>query len=61
MQFQKKTSLGKSGFAAKLIIKIAAIFLLLFLLIVLIDKISFPYPHKKIDKIISNEKFKVVK
>jgi len=35
--------------------------LLLFLLIVLIDKISFPYPHKKIDKIISNEKFKVVK
>ena len=61
MQFQKKTSLGKSGIAAKLIIKIVAIFLLLFLLIVLVDKIKFPYPHKKIDKIISNEKFKVVK
>ena len=61
MQFQKKTSLGKSGIVVKIIIKVTAIFLVLFLLIVLINKINFPHPLKKIEKIISNEKFKVVK
>jgi len=61
MQFQKKTSLGKSSIAVKIIIKFMAIFLLLFLLVTLVDKINFPYPHKKIDKILTDEKFKVVK
>jgi len=33
----------------------------LFLLIILIDKINFPYPQNKIEKIITDETFKVVK
>ena len=61
MQFQKKTRLGKSNVAIKLLIKSIVLFTVLFLLVVLVDKINFPYPHKKIEKIISNENFKVVK
>ena len=61
MQFQKKTSLGKSGFAVKLIIKITLLFIIILFLIVLVDKINFPYPNKKIEKIVPNETFKVVK
>ena len=41
------------------------LFILLFFvvvfLVVLIDKINFPHPNKKIEKIIPNENFKVVK
>ena len=61
MQFQKKTRLGKSNVAIKLLIKSIVLFTVLFLLVVLVDKIKFPYPHKKIEKIIPNENFKVVK
>ena len=61
MQFQKKTRLGKSNVAIKLLIKSIVLFTVLFLLVVLVDKINFPYPHKKIEKIIPNENFKVVK
>tara|TARA_B100000686_G_scaffold343439_1_gene424284 strand:- start:366 stop:551 length:186 start_codon:yes stop_codon:yes gene_type:complete len=61
MQFKRKTSLGTSGLAIKLFIKIIFLFFILFLLVILIDKINFPYPNKKIDKIISNENFKIVK
>ena len=61
MQFQKKTSFGKSGLILKLLIKITFIFIILFLLIFLVDKINFPYPNKKIEKNISNENFKIVK
>ena len=61
MQFQKKTRLGKSNVAIKLLIKSIVLFTILFLLVVLVDKINFPYPHKKIEKIIPNENFKVVK
>ncbi len=31
------------------------------LVVVLVDKINFPYPNKKIEKIIPNENLKVVK
>ena len=61
MQFQKKTRLEKSNVAIKLLIKSIVLFTVLFLLVVLVDKINFPYPHKKIEKIIPNENFKVVK
>ena len=61
MQFQKKTSVSKSGYLIKILIKIALLFLVVLFLIVLIDKINFPYPNKKIEKIISNENFKIVK
>ena len=60
-EFQKRTKAGGLGSLIKILIKIAFIFIILLLVVVLIDKINFPYPNKKIDKIISNENFKIVK
>tara|TARA_Y100001960_G_scaffold176631_1_gene185267 strand:+ start:199 stop:384 length:186 start_codon:yes stop_codon:yes gene_type:complete len=61
MQFQKKRSNGKFGNLMKIFIRVAFFFIIILLLIVLVDRINFPYPNKKIQKIISNENFKVVK
>jgi len=61
MQFQRKTSSGKYNFLIKLLVKVAFIFLLFFLGIILVDKIDFPKPNKKIEKVISNENLKIVK
>ena len=61
MQFQRKTSLGKSKPVIKILIKIVVFLIASFLLIVLVSKINFPYPQKKIEKNIPNENFKVVK
>ena len=61
MQFHKKTSVSKSGFLIRILIKVLLSFFVVVFLVVLIDKINFPYPNKKIEKIISNENFKVVK
>ena len=61
MQFQKKTSVSKSGYLIKILIKITLLSLTLLFLIVLVDKINSPYPNKKIEKIVPNETFKVVK
>ena len=61
MQFQKKTSVSKSGYLIKILIKITLLLIILLFLIVLVDKINFPYPNKKIEKIVPNEIFKVVK
>ena len=61
MQFQKKTSVGRVGNLMKILIKGAFFFITLLLLVVLVDKINFPYPNKKIEKIVPNENFKVVK
>ena len=61
MHFQKKTSVGKSTYLIKFLIKIVLLFLLILFLIVLVDRINFPYPNKEIEKIVPNENFKVVK
>jgi hypothetical protein len=61
MQLHKKTSSGKYSFLIKILIKAALLFLLLFITIVLVDKIDFPAPNKKIEKIIPNENLKIVK
>ena len=61
MQFHKKTSLGRFGNLVKVLITVAFIFIISLLLVVLVDKINFPYPNKKIEKIVPNENFKVVK
>ena len=59
MQFIKKTSSRMSiisvllKFTLALIVIIGVVFLL--------NKIDFPSPNKKIEKIISNENFKIVK
>ena len=61
MQFHKKTSVGKYSLLIKILIKAALLFLFLFIAIVLIDKIDFPSPNKKIEKIVPNENLKIVK
>tara|TARA_B100000745_G_scaffold299899_1_gene251990 strand:- start:767 stop:952 length:186 start_codon:yes stop_codon:yes gene_type:complete len=61
MQFHKKTSIGKSNFLIKILIKIALIFFLFIILLILVDQINFPTPNKKIEKIIPNENLKIVK
>ena len=61
MQFEKKTRAGSMNGIAKLLIKIVLIFLALLIVVVLIDRIDFPSPIKKIEKVIPNENFKIVK
>ena len=59
MQFTRKTSSSKS--AIGLIIKLGLVTVLLIGAIFLLSKIDFPAPKKKIEKIIPNENFKIVK
>ena len=61
MQFQRNTSISKYNVLIKTTIKIILVFLLFFIVIVLFDKIDFPSPNKKIEKIIPNENLKIVK
>tara|TARA_Y100001970_G_scaffold154196_1_gene188789 strand:- start:1068 stop:1253 length:186 start_codon:yes stop_codon:yes gene_type:complete len=61
MQFYKKTRPGKYSLLISFLIKALILFLILFIAIVLIDKIEFPAPIKKIEKIIPNENLKIVK
>ena len=61
MQFRKKTSLGPSSSLIKTLFKIAIMFGIIFLVLLLVDKIEFPYPKKDIKQIIPNENFKVIK
>ena len=61
MQFQRNTSTGKLSHTIKLLIKLIVIVFILFLTLILLNKIDFPAPNKKIEQNISNENFKVVK
>ena len=61
MQFEKKTRAGSMSGIVKLLIKVVLIFLVLLIAVVLIDRIDFPSPIKKIEKVIPNENFKIVK
>ena len=61
MQFTKKTSSGKVTTIGKFLTKIVLAFFVLFLGVILISKIDFPAPNKKIEKIIPNENFKTIK
>tara|TARA_Y100000590_G_scaffold260188_1_gene292245 strand:- start:814 stop:999 length:186 start_codon:yes stop_codon:yes gene_type:complete len=61
MEFQKKTRFGNLGGIIKILIKVSLIILVLFVGIILLDRIDFPSPIKKIEKVISNENFKTVK
>ena len=61
MQFEKKTRIGNSKGIFGILIKIVLIILILFTAIILIDRINFPSPIKKIEKVIPNENFKIVK
>ena len=61
MYFQKKQAIGKSNYLIKLIIKIALVFFLFLVTLLLVDQINFPSPNKKIEKIIPNENLKIIK
>jgi cell division protein FtsL len=61
MQLQKNTSISKLSGLTKLLIKTALVFLVIFIVSILIDKIDFPSPNKKIEKIIPNENLKIIK
>ena len=61
MQLQRKTSIGKLNGAIKILIKVCLVLLLVFVSVILVNKIDFPSPNKKIEKIIPNENLKIVK
>ena len=61
MQLQKNTSISKLSGLTKILIKTALVFLVIFIAIILIDKIDFPSPNKKIEKIVPNENLKIIK
>ncbi len=61
MQFERKSKTGSLSGIVKLSIKIILVILLLLIAVVLVDRIDFPSPIKKIEKIIPNENFKIVK
>ncbi len=59
MQFVKKTSSRQNIIG--LVLKLFIVLMLLLGVIFLLNKIDFPAPYKKIEKIIPNENFKIVK
>ena len=59
MQFIKKTSSRMS--IVGLIVKSSLAILILIGIVFLLNKIDFPSPEKKIEKVISNENFKIIK
>jgi len=61
MQFYKKTRSGSLTGLGKFLLKIFLLTVVLFIGIILIDKIDFPAPNKKIEKIIPNENLRIVK
>tara|TARA_Y100001936_G_scaffold172201_1_gene168544 strand:- start:3806 stop:3991 length:186 start_codon:yes stop_codon:yes gene_type:complete len=61
MQFEKKTRIGNSKGIFGILIKIILTLVVLSITIILIDRIDFPSPIKKIEKVIPNENFKIVK
>ena len=61
MKFQNKKSTGTLTSVGKLLIKFFLALLLLFIFILLIDRVNLPYPNKLIKKVIPNENLKIVK
>ena len=59
MQFVKKTSLRRN--ILSLVFKLALVFIVILGVIFLLNKIEYPSPNKKIEKIIPNENFKIIK
>ena len=61
MQFYKKTRSGALSGLGKLLIKIIIVGLVFFIAVVLIDRVDFPSPNKKIEKIVPNENLRIIK
>tara|TARA_B100001063_G_C16344528_1_gene348390 strand:- start:322 stop:504 length:183 start_codon:yes stop_codon:yes gene_type:complete len=60
MQFYKKTRSTNFNFL-RLVVKLLIIIIIFTVIVILLNKVNFPAPNKAIEKIISNENFKVVK
>jgi hypothetical protein len=58
MQFTKNTSIGT---VKGILIKMVLVLIIIIGGVILLNKIDFPSPSKEIEKIISNEKHKIVK
>ena len=59
MQFTRKTSYSKSIIG--LLVKLFVVAIVFIGIVFLLNKLDFPVPKKSIEKIISNENFKIVK
>ncbi len=58
MQFSKNTSTGRSS---KFLIKVTLFLIIIIGVVIFLSKIDFPSPNKEIEKIIPNEKLKIIK
>ena len=61
MQFTKNTRIGKLYGTGMFFAKIFIVIFVLFIGVIIIDRIDLPAPIKKIEKIIPNENFKKIK
>jgi len=61
MQLSKNTSISNRGRVLGLFIKVTLFFVIIIGLFILLGRIDFPSPSKEIEKIIPNEKLKIVK
>jgi len=61
MQFKRNSSTSKAGAFIKISVRLIFVFVIIFLVVFLLDRIEFPFPNKNIEKIIPNEKLKIVK
>jgi len=61
MQFSKITSSGSRQNFLGTLMKVVLILVLGFIGVIMLGKIDFPSPNKEIEKIIPNEKIKIVK
>jgi|TARA_B110001452_G_scaffold173020_1_gene145000 hypothetical protein len=61
MQFIRNTSMSKKKSFLILSIKIILFFVVIFVSVMLLNKIDLPLPSKDIEKIIPNEKLRIVK
>ncbi len=61
MQFTRNTSRSKTKISLMFFMKALLILVVITALIALLNKIDFPSPNKEIEKIIPNEKLRIIK
>ena len=61
MQFSKNTRFSENRNIFAILIKVTLVLMVIFGIIILLNKIDFPSPNKEIEKVIPNEKIKIVK
>ena len=61
MQLNKITSTSSKKISLMTFVKVILILLIIYLLVAMMNKIDFPSPNQTIEKIIPNEKIRIVK